>query len=142
MKKVKFSLPAEAIGNATKVVLLGDFNNWDIEEAAELAAQKDGSFAVELSLAAGTYEYKFYLDNGTWENDWAAESYVFNPATGVDNSVITIIAEKVKAPAKKAAAPKKAAAKKAPVKKVATAPAPEVKAAPAKKTAAKKAAKK
>lgn len=129
MKQVTFSLPAEALGDATEALLLGDFNNWNPAEAVVLSVQKDGTLKAELLLEAGrTYEYRYLLNNGTWINDWAAESYTFKSDLNVENSVITIPGDIViveetvvaisEAPAKaakkaKATAPKKAVAKKA-----------------------------
>ncbi|WP_346236101.1 helix-hairpin-helix domain-containing protein [Niabella insulamsoli] len=116
MKKIKFTLPAEALGSATSVVLLGDFNDWNLDKGIELSVQADGSLAASVALEPGkTYEYRFLLSNGTWINDWNAQQYVHNQVFGVENSVITVpAAASKKAPAKtEKAAPAKAAAKKA-----------------------------
>lgn len=133
MKKITFTLPAEALGTATEALLFGDFNEWKPEKAIGLSVQKDGSLAATVALEAGkSYEYRFYLNNGTWVNDFAAEQYVHNAAFGVENSVITVVEEVVaveKKAAKKTVAPVKAAAKE---KKAAPAPkAKKEKAAPA-----------
>ena len=46
------------------------------------------AFTATVELPAGKeYEYRFLIDNQTWENDWDAEKY--NPTPyGVENSVV------------------------------------------------------
>lgn len=91
MKQITFSLPLEALGEATEAILLGDFNNWDPENAPILSVQPDGSLKAEILLEPGkTYEYRFLLNDGRWVNDYAAQGYVFRPELNVENSVITI----------------------------------------------------
>lgn len=85
--KVTFQLPKEAVENAEKVAVLGDFNNW--QEGVLLAKQKDGSFKASVELEKGrSYEYRFLINDEKWENDWAAEAYVPTPY-GTYNSVVT-----------------------------------------------------
>ena len=84
-------LPAQALEGANGVVVLGDFNNWTPSKEFELKKQKDGSFKTVISLEEGkTFQYRFLLDNGVWENDYNAQNYA--PASGlyVENSVITV----------------------------------------------------
>ena len=143
MKKITFTLPAEALGTATEALLLGDFNEWDLDKAIRLIAQPDGSLAVSVDLEPGkSYEYRYYLNNGTWVNDWAAERYVFNEEFGIENSLVivpeevVIVVEKkaTKAPATKAATPKVAAPEVAAPEATPAAPkVKEKKVAPAKK---------
>lgn len=91
MKKITFTLPAEALGDATAALLLGDFNNWNLDEAVTLKVQKDGTLKAVLPLEEGqTYEYRYYLNNGTWVNDVAADNFVHKPGLGIENSVITV----------------------------------------------------
>lgn len=94
MKDVVFSLPGEALGTANSAVLLGDFNNWDIDKAIALKPHKDGTLKAKVKLEAGqTYEYRFLLNDGRWVNDWEAQGYVHKQHFGIDNSVITVEAE-------------------------------------------------
>ncbi len=124
--KVTFSLPAEATDGADSVLVMGDFNEWNTENATPLIRQKDGSFRLVLDLPAGQdYEFRYLIDNERWENDWEADGYVPSPYFGIDNSVVSLdavtIAPKKKAtPKKKAVAKAKAAPKKAVAKKKAT----------------------
>lgn len=106
MKKITFTLPAEALGNATGAVLLGDFNDWNFDKGISLSAQPDGTLAASVELEAGkSYQYRFLLSDGTWVNDWAAQQYVHDAAFGVENSLIIVptetIVEKVATIAKK-----------------------------------------
>jgi hypothetical protein len=90
-KDIIFMLPAQALKGANGAVVLGDFNNWTPSKEFELKKQKDGSFKTVIALEEGkTFQYRFLLDNGVWENDYNAQNYV--PASGlyVENSVITV----------------------------------------------------
>ena len=118
MKQITFSLPLEALGQATEALLLGDFNNWNPKEATKLTVQPDGTLRADVLLEPGkTYEYRFLLNDGRWINDWKAQRYVYKPELNVENSVITIheeTASPIAVPAIPAAT--KTIAKKATVK--------------------------
>lgn len=91
MKQITFLLPPEALGQATEALLLGDFNNWNPEEATKLTVQADGTLRADVLLEPGkTYEYRYLLNDGRWINDWKAQGYVYKPELNVENSVITI----------------------------------------------------
>ncbi len=90
-KEIVFTLPAEAVAEATEGLLLGDFNNWNPEEGITLKKQKDGSLKAVVQLEAGkTYQYRYLLNDGRWENDYYAQNYV--PVSGfhIDNCLITV----------------------------------------------------
>ena len=90
-KEITFSFPAEAMQGATEIYLLGDFNNWSVEDAIKFEYAMDGFFKAVAELEEGqSYHYRFLLDNGRWVNDHNAESYVVIPELYVDNCVITI----------------------------------------------------
>lgn len=132
--KVTFTLPLEAATGAKEVRVLGDFNNWSWENGAQMkAGKKEFTTAVELE-AGKNYEFRYLIDNHVWENDWAADSYVQSPFTGITNSVVAVEA-KAKPAAKKAT--KKTASK---AKASSDTAKPVAKAAPVKKAAAKKTA--
>lgn len=101
-KKVTFSLSAEVVGEATSAILLGEFNNWDANNGITLKKQKDGTLKATANLEAGSYQYRYLLNDGRWVNDERADQYV--PANGfaVENCVITVEVEE-----EKAAKPKK-----------------------------------
>ncbi|MCB0666205.1 MAG: isoamylase early set domain-containing protein [Saprospiraceae bacterium] len=85
--KVTFLLPQEAVEGAKKVQLLGDFNNWDSGEALSMKLKK-GEYSATLDLEVGKeYQFKYLIDNASWENDWAADDYVVS-SIGAENSVV------------------------------------------------------
>lgn len=103
MKQIVFTLPAQALGTATGAILLGDFNNWSIDEAIELTPQQDGTWAANVLLQEGkTYEYRFLLNNGQWVNDAAAQNYIHKPEFDAVNSVIAVPAGLFEVPVAKA----------------------------------------
>ena len=68
--KITFTLPAANIIGASECVLLGEFNNWNLEEGVYLKKQSDGSMAAEVELTVGEdYQYRYLLSNGRWVND-------------------------------------------------------------------------
>lgn len=87
--KVTFTLPREAADGATNVKLLGDFINWELDKAIPMKA-KNGAFSATVELEAGKeYQFRYLIDNKTWENDWEADNYAPTPF-GVQNSVVTV----------------------------------------------------
>ena len=67
---ITFTLPAANIIGASECVLLGEFNNWNLEEGVYLKKQADGSMTAEVELTAGEdYQYRYLLSNGRWVND-------------------------------------------------------------------------
>ncbi len=90
-KKIIFTLPAEAVAEATEGLLLGDFNDWKPEEGVVMKKQKDGSLKTSIELETGkSYQYRYLLNDGRWENDYNAQEYVFADGYSVDNCLITI----------------------------------------------------
>lgn len=88
--KTTFTLPVEAAPKASKVFLLGDFNNWDKKKAIPLKKQKNGIFKVVLDLSPGReYQFRYLIDNNIWENHWEADKY--QPSGfGEENSVVVL----------------------------------------------------
>lgn len=71
----------------TAVYLVGSFNNWDVTSAVEMT-EKDGVFSTTLSdLKPGTYEYKFLLNNRSWDK---STTDPLNDKENNGNSVFTI----------------------------------------------------
>lgn len=84
---VTFELPAEV--NAQVACVVGEFNDWN-PEAHPMARDEDGNFSVTVALQAGqAYRYRYLLDDGRWENDYAADAYEPNPH-GSDDSVVQL----------------------------------------------------
>lgn len=116
--RVEFRLPAEA--GAERAWLAGEFNGWSTD-SCPLERRPDGSLAVEVDLEPGRhYRYRYYLGDGDWENDWAADDYVDNDHGGAD-SVLYLPAPPSPPPpvTGDAALSDRAAAKKSPAKKAA-----------------------
>ena len=85
--KVTFTLPAHAAPTAKEVKVLGDFNNWNWDEATTLK-KSSKEFKCQLELEPGQrYEFRYLIDNEVWDNDWKADEYVNNPY-GWKNSVV------------------------------------------------------
>ncbi len=87
MKRVIFSLTAP---RAKEVMLVGDFTKWHVKPIQmDRMKPRSRTFAATLSLAPGTYQYKFIVD-GEWVEDPKAESVPND--FGTRNSLITIAA--------------------------------------------------
>lgn len=87
--KVTFSLPKAAVGSATRVSLVGDFNEWN-KDATPMKRMKNGTFTATLELQPNReYHFRYFVDGERWENDWHADKYVPN-SHGSDDSVIIL----------------------------------------------------
>ena len=88
--KVTFSLTKKQHGDAKKVAIAGDFNKWSTTETP-LKKNKDGKFSVTVDLEKGkSYQFRYVIDEKTWENDWKADAYVPNNLTFDENSVVEV----------------------------------------------------
>jgi predicted flap endonuclease-1-like 5' DNA nuclease len=115
--KVTFRLPAEYVANASEGILLGEFNNWNHEEAVLLQKKEDGSMYAEIALTAGrTYQYRYFLNDGRWVNDNSSTTHSEVYGYSVENCIVEVPVTE-----KKKTAPKKAAAKAVVTKKATTA---------------------
>lgn len=87
--KVTFKLTQEEAKSAKTVRVLGEFNDWDAK-ASPMKKLKNGGFTATLDLEAGKdYQFRYLLDDESWENDWAADKYVPSEASFEDNSVVS-----------------------------------------------------
>lgn len=80
---------------AQAVFIAGSFNDWHPGVSLMLHLS-DGTWAKELALAPGSYEYRFVVD-GEWVDDPAATDYVPNPFGGM-NAVLTVAAPQTAPP--------------------------------------------
>ncbi len=88
--RVTFSLPRIAAGDAKRVCIVGDFNNWNIH-ADPMEKQKNQDYTITLDLEPGReYQFRYLIDQSKWENDWNADKYVKSPYTNSDNSVVIV----------------------------------------------------
>lgn len=84
---VTFMLPAQI--KAKTAHLYGDFTEWE-KSPKSMICHKDGSFSIKIILPTGkSYRFRYLLDGGHWENDWAADAYAPNPF-GTEDSVVTV----------------------------------------------------
>ncbi len=88
--KVTFRLPEEAGKSAGSACIVGEFNNWNIY-ATPMRKLKNGSFTVTVDLEPDReYQFRYLLDDKTWENDWEADRYVLTPYGDSENSVVVL----------------------------------------------------
>lgn len=88
--KVTFKVEKEAANNASKMNLVGDFNEWN-EEAHEMKALKDGSFTITLELNQGReYQFRYLADETNWLNEKEADRNVASGFGDSENSVINL----------------------------------------------------
>ncbi len=89
--KVTFSLTQEEAFEAGKVQLLGEFNDWNVEEAIDLKKFKNGTYKATLDLeTAKSHQFKYLIDGTKWENDQAADGYVNNGIGAEENFVVEL----------------------------------------------------
>ena len=84
--KVTFQIPAEIMGDAKSACVVGNFNNWSVEENPLKISKGIASGSVTLPVGQ-EFEYKFVIDGNRWENDPYADSYVSNEF-GEANSIL------------------------------------------------------
>lgn len=85
--KVTFCLPETAAKGAKEVKVVGDFNNWEKDKGIPMKV-KNGEYLATTELkTGGAYQFRYLIDNETWENDEAADGYAPTPF-GVENSVV------------------------------------------------------
>ncbi len=88
--KVTFRLPGQAAGSAESANIVGEFNDWNIY-ATPMKRLKNGSFVVTLDLKPNIeYQFRYLLDDKTWENDGEADKYESHPYGDGENSVVVL----------------------------------------------------
>jgi 1,4-alpha-glucan branching enzyme len=87
--KVKFSLSGDQYKSASSILLVGDFNNWQLGETP-LKKAKTGVWSVTFDLETGKeYQFRYLIDGTNWENDPEADKYVPS-GLGSENSVLAL----------------------------------------------------
>jgi len=64
-REVRFSIDAP---NAREIYVVGDFNNWKLDDIARLSQSGGGRWDKKMALPPGRYKYKFVVD-GEWVTD-------------------------------------------------------------------------
>jgi 1,4-alpha-glucan branching enzyme len=83
--KVTFALPQEDVDG--KVSVVGDFNEWD-PKATKLVKRSNGTLSASVKLdSGGQYAFRYFFEDGSWQNDDDADEVVLNPF-GTRNSVV------------------------------------------------------
>lgn len=86
--RVTFTLPKIAASDAKNVCIVGDFNGWNIRENP-MKKQKNGDYTIKLDLESGKeYQFRYFINESKWENDWNADKYVKSLYGDSDNSVV------------------------------------------------------
>ncbi|MFH1508524.1 MAG: AAA family ATPase [Candidatus Omnitrophota bacterium] len=80
-----FSLKNSA---AKEVHLVGDFNDWKVNEDSRMEQSAEGSWGKKIDLVAGRYRYKFVVD-GDWVEDPNNPNTTVNPY-GQKDSLIEV----------------------------------------------------
>jgi len=88
--KVTFRLPSMAAPGAKSVCIVGDFNNWNTH-ASPMKRLKNGDYEISLKVEPRKeYQFRYFIDESKWENDWNADKYVKSPLGDSDNSVVVV----------------------------------------------------
>ena len=88
--KVTFRLPQAAAPGAKTVTIVGEFNNWSTVKTP-MKRLKSGEFTVVVDLVPGKdYQFRYLIDQTTWENDWEADRYVKSDLGDCENSVVVV----------------------------------------------------
>jgi hypothetical protein len=74
---------------SSRVVVVGDFNNWDPGATPLRSTGREGIWTVELRLKPGRYHYTFLVDGRTWVRD-PAEPPAPESDFGAPTSVLTV----------------------------------------------------
>jgi len=90
MCKVTFRI-SEEMGNSVGTAhVVGEFNNWNLY-STPMKKLKKGAFTATLDLEKGReYQFRYLLDDNTWENDASADRFVPTPFGDGENSVIAL----------------------------------------------------
>ena len=88
--KVTFRISEEVGKAAGTAHVVGEFNNWNIS-STPMKKLKKGAFTATLNLEKGReYQFRYLLDNRTWQNDLDADKFVPTPFGDSENSVIDL----------------------------------------------------
>jgi hypothetical protein len=75
--------------SSSRVVVVGDFNDWDPAATPLQPSGRQGVWIVELHLKPGRYHYTFLIDGRRWERD-PSESPAAGSDFGAPVSVLTV----------------------------------------------------
>lgn len=88
--KVTFEIPGNLVKGAKDVALVGEFNNWDVNET-KMRKVKSGAFTRTLDLDAGReYQYRYLVDGKRWINDPKADRFIPAGFGAEENCVVEV----------------------------------------------------
>ena len=88
--KVSFRVSKAAAPGAKTVYIVGEFNNWSTVKTP-MKRLKSGEFTATVDLVPGqAYQFRYLIDQTTWENDWEADRYVKSDFGDCENSVVVV----------------------------------------------------
>ena len=88
--KVTFRLTKAAAPGAKTVHIVGEFNNWSTMKTP-MQRLKSGEFKAVVDLIPGrAYQFRYLIDQMTWENDWEADRYEECDFGACENSVVVV----------------------------------------------------
>ncbi len=87
--KVTFRLEKALANEFDDVYLVGDFNNWSVDEHP-MKKLKSGDFTISINLECDkNYQFRYLADKAEWLNDSEPDSLIANEFSG-QNSLLTI----------------------------------------------------
>jgi 1,4-alpha-glucan branching enzyme len=88
--KVKFSLSGDQYKSADSVHVVGDFNEWKLDETP-LKKSKTGTWSATIDLPAGKeYQFRYLIDGSKWENDPESDRFTPSGMSMDENSVLVL----------------------------------------------------
>ncbi len=85
-REIRFTISAET---ASRVTLVGDFNDWNPAETPLRRMPSTGEWSVTLPLLPGSYRFSFLLDGRTWQSD-PERPTAPDPDFGTPTSVVNV----------------------------------------------------
>lgn len=85
--KVTFVIPHNE--DQAQISVAGDFNDWNTEDT-KLIKRNNGTRSASVTLDAGKqYAFRYYVADGQWFNDDAADAYAVGDH-GAENCIIDL----------------------------------------------------
>ncbi len=79
--KARFEIAAEG----SEISVMGDFNGWN-DAKHVMKKTRNGTWAIEIKLAPGEYQFLYFIDRRVWKTDDDAPRVV--NAFGTENSLV------------------------------------------------------
>ncbi len=87
---VTFVIQPEQAEGVLSACVSGDFNNWSRTDTP-MKKTASGGFEASVKLDAGKeFQFRYFLDESRWDNDWHADKYVPAAYGDAENSVVIV----------------------------------------------------